>query len=153
MNLPWIIAALLVIGVLAVLHLAGPLKGSSSADFSEKYQPENNPLPSCTNSANCVLLSIETESGPDSLYRIAKLILKEMGVEIIKTSSQSLQLTAVFQIPVFGFRDDFSVQITSSREHTGAVLHLLSRSRIGRSDLGVNRRRVKAFIHKLNNHI
>lgn len=152
MKLTWFIAALLVIIFLIALNFAGPLKGSESTDFADGYQPESNPLPGCPDSPNCVLLSIETESGAESLYNIAQLILEEMEPDKIEISSQSLQLKAVFQIPVFGFNDDFTVQITPSQNHEGAVLHLSSRSRIGHSDLGVNRRRAKTFLRKLNNH-
>lgn len=154
MNLTWIIAGLITVSLLIALNFIGPLKGSGNSDFSKKYRAENNPLPACSDSPNCVRLSIKAkpEAKEDFLYNIAQNILKEMGAEKIETDSQSLQLKAVFTIPLFGFKDDVDVKITPSGNSSAAV-HLTSRSRTGYSDLGVNRRRAKAFIRKLNNHI
>lgn len=153
MNYTWIVASLVVICLIIVLNVAGPLKGTTGDDFPESFQPGNNPLPPCPGSPNCVRLSLQTGSSADLLYSDIKTILEEMGAEEIEESSQSLQLSAVFKIPLFGFRDDLDIQITRSEKNTGAVLHLSSRSRVGRGDLGINRRRAKELIRKLNNHL
>jgi uncharacterized protein (DUF1499 family) len=45
---------------------------------------------------------------------------------------------ATFRTPVFGFVDDVEIRL----DRKAAVIHIRSASRVGRSDLGVNRRRV-----------
>jgi uncharacterized protein (DUF1499 family) len=46
---------------------------------------------------------------------------------------------ATFRTPAFGFVDDVEIRL----DRQAAVIHVRSASRVGRSDLGVNRRRVE----------
>ncbi|REL29071.1 DUF1499 domain-containing protein [Rhodohalobacter sp. SW132] len=149
MKLSWIIAGLLALFLIILLNLVGPLKGSTNSDFSDELQPGNNPLPACPDSPNCVRISKKISSDPSSLFDILPQILGEMGAEKIDQASQTLQTDAVFRIPVFGFRDDFNVRI-EAHKNGDSVLHISSRSRVGRGDLGVNRRRVNTFINSLD---
>lgn len=70
--------------------------------------------------------------------------MESMNAEKITIDSDSLTIHAVFVIPVFRFRDDVHIAFTESDQIT--LLHIRSASRVGHSDLGVNRRRVKKFI-------
>lgn len=149
MKLSWIIAGLLALFLMILLNLVGPLKGSTNSDFSDELQPENNPLPECPDSPNCVRISKKLTADPSILFDSLPKILGEMDAEKIEQASQTLQTDAVFRIPVFGFRDDFKVRIEAS-ENGGSVLHISSRSRVGRGDLGVNRRRVNSFLDSLD---
>jgi uncharacterized protein (DUF1499 family) len=138
--------------LLGWLYKKGPLKGSENSDFSGDLQPDQNPLPPCPESPNCIRLSKALEIPATMLFDILPLTLEKMNAEQIETDSQSLQIKAVFRIPVLGFRDDVLIQIKSpDQERT--VLHLSSRSRVGRGDLGVNRRRVKTFFRILNSYL
>ncbi len=49
----------------------------------------------------------------------------------------------------FGFVDDFSVEVKSDPAHEGSRIRIDSRSRVGRSDLGVNAERVARFVDDL----
>ena len=62
---------------------------------------------------------------------------------------QSNQINAVFRIPVFGFKDDVNI-IAESTGPDESILHIKSASRVGESDLGVNRRRIKRIIATVN---
>lgn len=152
MKLTLIIIGLLAICLIILLNLAGPFKGSTNADFSNNLQPAANPLPACPGSPNCVRITTELNVEPRKVFDILPRLLEEMGAEDIEQYSQSLQTNAVFRIPVFGFRDDLSI-IIESKQNSQSILHLSSRSRTGRSDLGVNRRRVKSFLTTLNNYL
>lgn len=153
MNQNWIIAAVLSIGSVIILNLSGLMKGSSSSDFSDELKPENNPLHPCPDLPNCIRVSRELNVEPRPLFNILPRLLAEMNAEKIKPDSHTLQIDAVFRIPIFGFRDDVSIRIESGKNVGQSVLHLSSRSRVGRSDLGVNRRRVKSFLHILNSYL
>lgn len=152
MKFTWIIAGLLFIGLAVILNLVGPLKGSTSSDFPDDLQPDQNPLPECPGSPNCVRITKELTIEPGILFDILPRVLEEMNSEVIEQDSQSLQTDAVFRIPLFGFRDDVSILI-ESKNSTQSLLHLSSRSRTGRGDLGVNRRRAKTFMSILNKHL
>lgn len=72
-----------------------------------------------------------------------------MGAVELKTLEEPLRLNAVFR--VFIYKDDFIVLI--EEEASASHLHIRSASRVGYSDLGVNRRRVKRFIRKLEKEL
>ncbi|CAN5487733.1 hypothetical protein BH23BAC3_BH23BAC3_28080 [soil metagenome] len=153
MNQNWIIAGVLFICSVIILNLSGLMKGSATSDFSDELKPEDNPLQPCPESPNCISVSrkLNVESRP--LFDILPRILAEMNAEKIKPDSQILQIDAVFRIPVFGFRDDVSIRIESGKKAGESVLYLSSRSRVGRGDFGVNRRRLKSFLRILNNYL
>ncbi|NBC28322.1 MAG: DUF1499 domain-containing protein [Bacteroidetes bacterium] len=152
MKFSRILLGLLIIGTLILLNVAGPLKGSSNADFSDELQPAANPLPACSGSPNCVRITTELNVDSRTVYDSLPRLLKEMGAEDLEQHSQSLQRNAVFRIPLMGFHDDFRI-IVEPKQNSGSVVHISSRSRTGHSDLGVNRRRVNSFLSNLNNHL
>jgi len=54
---------------------------------------------------------------------------------------------------LFGFVDDVSVSIDADLAHQGSVLHIDSRSRTGKSDLGANAKRIARFLDDLECHL
>ena len=75
-----------------------------------------------------------------------------MNPHNIQFDSQSLQIDAVFRIAVFGFKDDVEMFVEST-DNQKSMLHIKSASRVGYSDLGVNRRRVKRIIKEIQQNI
>jgi uncharacterized protein (DUF1499 family) len=147
MNTNWIIYGLLLLAFLVIMNFVGPLKGTTNSDFPAEHQPrDSNPLPACSDSPNCVRLSVPFEADSTTLMTSCITVLEEMGAETIDSDSQTLQIDAVFQIALFGFRDDFSVRLSDDDTTGETILHLSSSSCDGQSDLGVNRRRVNEFL-------
>jgi uncharacterized protein (DUF1499 family) len=73
---------------------------------------------------------------------VAMKKLQQILAETNKVAVQTAQddyLHAVFTIPVFGFKDDVEFYLPSE----GGLLHYRSASRVGHSDLGVNKRRME----------
>lgn len=62
-----------------------------------------------------------------------------------------IEIHAVYRIPIFHFKDDVDVIIEESGSKT--TVYIRSASRLGVYDLGVNRRRVKRILRKLNSKI
>lgn len=154
MTSKWIIYGLLAIALIIVLNLAGPFKGSVNSDFPDDHQPlDSNPISTCPDSPNCVRLSIKMEPDSERLFEASMDALREMGAEDLDSNSDSLKIDAVFKIPVFGFRDDFHVQVTEGPSDGVTFLHVSSRSRTGKGDLGVNRRRVKLFLKSVQSNL
>lgn len=71
-----------------------------------------------------------------------------MEPEKITRVNDKYRIESVFK--VLFFRDDMVIQLTE-KDSSSCYLHIRSASRVGESDLGVNRRRVKTFLDQLNN--
>ena len=77
-------------------------------------------------------------SGPaDSSWARAKRIIREMGGKIVR--EDDCYLWATFSTKLFRFVDDLELRMDEDNE----VIHIRSGSRVGYSDMGVNRRRVE----------
>lgn len=149
MSSKWIIYGLLAIAFLITLNFVGPFKGTAQSDFPDEIQPvDSNPIQPCPDSPNCVRLSVPLDMGPDKLMSACETILQGMGPEQVESASQTHQIDAVFRIAIFGFKDDFAIRITEDKSG-GSILHVSSRSRVGKGDLGVNRRRVQEFLSSI----
>ncbi|HPQ95819.1 MAG: DUF1499 domain-containing protein [Thiothrix sp.] len=83
-------------------------------------------------------------SGFDSglLARVEQAVA-DMGGRV--EQAQDNYLAATFRSAIFGFVDDLELRLDSRH----AVLHVRSASRVGYSDLGVNRKRVKELRRRL----
>ena len=150
MSSKWIIYGLLAIALVIVMNLIGPFKGTVNSDFPDEYQPrDSNEIAPCPGSPNCVRLTIPMEAESEQLFSSSVDVLRAMDATELETDSDSLRIDAVFQIPVFGFRDDLQIRFSDGE----SFLHLSSRSRTGQSDLGVNRRRVNSFLSTLRSKL
>jgi uncharacterized protein (DUF1499 family) len=106
-------------------------------------------LPNCSDKPNCVC----SENKDDLAHYVAPLslshsnaevsatILKQIIIEMggtIQTESADY-LAATFSSTIFGFIDDLEVRIDSKQN----LIHIRSASRVGHSDMGVNKKRVE----------
>ena len=73
-------------------------------------------------------------------------ILQSMGLEIISVDIEDGHLEAVDTSFWFGFKDDLVVRVQETSN--GVRIDIRSKSRVGQSDLGVNAKRVLAFIER-----
>ncbi len=143
----WIVVGLIFLGIIIVLNLYGPLKGSTPADFNDADAKVNNPLKPCPGSPNCTTASVLFEPSVDKLFEVVLSAIEKSGSEKISANSQELQINAVFRIPIFGFKDDVVVKIDSY--NSKSILFIKSSSRVGKGDLGVNRRRVSKLLSEI----
>lgn len=124
--------------------------GSTPDDFDQTQDPT--PFEPCPDSPNCTYHSVRFHKQPKRLFEEIREVMKRISPYKLETDSQSLQIDAVFRIPVFGFKDDLKI-IIKSDESNESILHIKSSSRTGESDLGVNRRRIKQILSQLNQQI
>jgi uncharacterized protein (DUF1499 family) len=108
----------------------------------------------CPNKPNCIC----SEQGSDEAHYIPPIALLNAEVTVaIKALKQAVErsggkivretdtvLTAQYTSRLFGFVDDFQARVDVSE----MKIHLRSASRVGRSDFGVNLKRV----NKIKNH-
>jgi len=148
----------LVVGVVAVIALAvaagqlGLLRGAAPTDLGVRdgrLKPPS-PTPNSVSSqaalypdhpqreyANIAPLPV-TGDGAATLARIRAIVRRMPGAKLIR--SEPGYLYAQFTTPVMKFVDDVEFWFDPARN----VIDVRSASRVGRSDLGVNRRRIEA---------
>lgn len=106
------------------------------------------PLEPCPDTPNCYIKSIHFNLNTDKLFQITERVINDMGVHYIRPEPEKGTIHAVFRIPIFGFKDDVNIAVEQdSPDHS--TLHIRSASRVGKKDLGVNRRRVNRILKKL----
>lgn len=84
--------------------------------------------------------------GPEQALARAEQVAKRMGLDIVaaERTKTGARLEAVATTGWFGFQDDVVVRITDLPN--GVAVDMRSVSRVGRSDLGANARRVRRFL-------
>ncbi len=119
---------------------------SPTLAMSQDAGQNANLLPPCPDSPNCVRESVSFGVVPSELADHVLAVFKDMKAESIDIGAvDHHEIKAVFKI--MGFRDDVHVMILPNQE--GAMLHIRSASRVGHSDLGVNKRRVNKIVKKI----
>lgn len=84
---------------------------------------------------------------PAQAFARAERAARAMGWEIVAVSPQDLRIEATATSLLFGFKDDVVVRVAANGG--GSRIDVRSLSRVGGSDLGVNAKRVRAFLERL----
>lgn len=84
---------------------------------------------------------------PAEAFKRVDKVATAMGWEVVGRAPAEGRIEAIDTTQWFGFRDDIVVRIRP--DGTGSRIDIRSKSRVGRSDLGVNARRIRAFTEKL----
>lgn len=85
---------------------------------------------------------------PKEALARALAVAHGMGWTIIDTARDDGRIEATDTTPFFGFKDDVVIRVTAAPP--GSTIDVRSVSRIGRSDLGANARRIERFLKKLS---
>ena len=107
-------------------------------------------LGSCPDTPNCVSTQDEDEqhkieplplssSPQDAIAKLANIINSMEGGEVITQSNDYIH--AEFTSKIMGFRDDIEFYIGPQNP----VIQVRAAARLGKSDLGVNRKRIEAI--------
>ena len=84
---------------------------------------------------------------PDRVFARAVDVARGLGWEIVAAVPADGRLDATDRTRWFGFRDDVVVRVRP--DGTGSRVDVRSVSRVGRSDLGANARRIRGFMDAL----
>ncbi len=84
---------------------------------------------------------------PVAAFSEALQAAKDMNWEIVAAEPASLRIEATDTTLWFGFKDDVVVRI--SPDQTGSRIDVRSVSRVGKSDVGTNARRIIAYLTRL----
>lgn len=90
-----------------------------------------------------VMLSVP----PREAFERAVKAAESMGWEVVGRDAAAGTLEAVDTTKWFGFRDDIAVRVSAA--DGGSRIDVRSKSRVGRSDLGTNARRIRAYTERL----
>ena len=125
-----------------------------SGNPPERHNSESSGFLDCPDTPNCV-----SSLAKNPKYRVEPFKLKKdpkTSWDIVKKTVASLSRTKIVSADnsdihaecksmIFRFVDDITLHLTASN----GIIHIRSASRIGYSDLGVNRRRVENLRKKL----
>ncbi|MBL1319833.1 MAG: DUF1499 domain-containing protein [Methylophaga sp.] len=143
MKIFFIILSCIVIAVIIWFFI----QGAASKQGKALGLIENN-LASCPDKPNCVcsehkddtqhyISPITLTQNTSSALLNLKKVIDEIG-GTVQTESDGY-LAATFTSALFGFVDDLEIKI-DARQH---LIHLRSASRVGHSDMGINKKRVE----------
>jgi uncharacterized protein (DUF1499 family) len=87
------------------------------------------------------------ESPPAEVFTRMLAAAEAMGWEIVSSDPPSGRIEATATVPWWGFKDD--VVVVMSPNGGGTRVDVRSKSRVGRSDLGVNAERIQEYLGKV----
>jgi uncharacterized protein (DUF1499 family) len=87
----------------------------------------------------------------DAVFAGAVAAARRMGWTVVATVPAEGRLEATASTPWFGFVDDVVVRVTAAPQ--GARVDVRSVSRVGRSDLGANAKRIRKYIGALTREL
>ena len=82
-----------------------------------------------------------------AVFDAALSVAESMGWEIREANRDQGIIEAVATVPFFRFRDDVTITVAAAGSAT--IVNLRSRSRVGKSDLGENARRIRRYQQEL----
>jgi uncharacterized protein (DUF1499 family) len=85
---------------------------------------------------------------PAEAFARAERAARAMGWQIVAVAPEAMRIEATDTTLFFGFKDDIVIRVRPS-EH-GSVVDMRSLSRVGTSDVGVNAKRIRAFLARLS---
>lgn len=86
----------------------------------------------------------------EKVFDAARSVLAGMGLHVLDADPAQGRLEATETSLLFGFEDDVVVRIAAGPDGTTRV-DIRSKSRVGRSDLGINAGRIRSFTATLRN--
>jgi len=93
------------------------------------------------------IVPLELPVPPAAAFARALDAAKAMGWEVAAADPATGRLEATATTPWFGFRDDVVVRVAPTP--TGSRIDVRSVSRVGKSDLGANAKRIRSFLARL----
>jgi uncharacterized protein (DUF1499 family) len=90
---------------------------------------------------------VQSSLSPSELFAKAEAAARAAGWEIAAADAQAGRIEATATSLIYGFKDDIVIRITP--QAGGSQLDMRSMSRMGRSDVGMNAKRIREFVASL----
>lgn len=88
---------------------------------------------------------------PCAVFQAALAAANSLRWHVAASDEAQGRIEATATTPLLRFKDDVVIRVRAG--DGGTRLDIRSASRVGRSDLGTNAKRIQAFFHELNNHL
>ena len=95
--------------------------------------------------------AVRFDEPPDQVFLAAHDAAQSMGWEMVAASAEEGRIEATDTTLWYGFKDDVVIRV--AEEAGGTIVDVRSKSRVGRSDLGVNAKRIRAYIAELHSRM
>lgn len=109
--------------------------GGETAELQRQFYPD--------------ILSRVYVQSPEEVFSAVTEVIAEMGWEMVDANAGDGRIEATDTTRWFGFKDDVVIRLEAGPANS-TVLDMRSKSRIGRSDIGVNANRIRSFTAALN---
>lgn len=86
------------------------------------------------------------------VWEAVRATADRMGWTVVEADETRGRLRAEARTRVFGFVDDVEVRVADGTDG-GTRVDMRSASRVGRGDLGTNRRRIRRFMTRLDGRV
>lgn len=94
---------------------------------------------------------LQFKASPDTVFTAALKTARDMGWKIQANDAASGHIEATDTTSWFGFKDDIVIRIRP--QANGTRLDIRSESRLGKSDVGKNAARIRAFRNQLDRRL
>jgi uncharacterized protein (DUF1499 family) len=97
------------------------------------------------------LATLTIAAPADKVFAAAKAVIASMGMQLADADPAQGRIEANQTSLLYGFTDDMVVRIVAGTDAT--KVDVRSKSRVGRSDLGQNAKRIRVFLQKLKENL
>ena len=103
--------------------------------IQRKFYPEISPL--------------SLNDDPKRIFDRCTDLVKSRGWRLIALDKGALKLEATATTSILRFKDDIAIEVRRSNDHK-SIVHMRSKSRLGKGDFGTNARRIESFFIDLS---
>lgn len=93
------------------------------------------------------IVPLELSIPPDRAFKIALETARDSGWQIVAANASQGRIEATDATFFFGFKDDIVIRISAMQG--GSRVDVRSLSRVGRSDIGTNAKRIRKYLKKI----
>jgi len=97
------------------------------------------------------IMTLIIPTDKDRVFAAAEAALRAMKLNVIDVNAAEGRIEATQTSMFYGFTDDLVVRVVA--DGVGSKVDVRSKSRVGRSDLGQNAKRIRAFLQELRNKL
>jgi hypothetical protein len=95
------------------------------------------------------VVTLNSSVNPGIMVNSAVSALEDLGIEVVNVSAAQGIVEGTDTTFWYGFKDDLVVRVRAAEAGSGSVVDIRSVSRVGRSDLGLNAKRIGAILERL----
>lgn len=88
---------------------------------------------------------LKAHINPAETFKLVEQVVRGEGWDIIDVDLKNMRIEAVCTTTLLRFKDDVVIEVRAA----DSSVHMRSKSRVGRGDLGTNAKRIQSFFTKL----